>query len=92
VAPTAAAASAGCLLPLGQAAYTVRAMAVTALCWCPRCQAVGEMRISPTLGLVVCPACDGAFTVAELQEAAYTSGYEDALAEAATAARGGRGS
>jgi Zn finger protein HypA/HybF involved in hydrogenase expression len=65
-------------------------LAVTALCWCPRCQTVREIRISPTLGLVICPACDGAFALAELQEAAYASGYEDALAEATTTARGGR--
>jgi hypothetical protein len=36
------------------------------------------MRLSPSLGLLACPACGAAFTVAELQEAAYSMGYDDA--------------
>jgi hypothetical protein len=40
------------------------------------------MRLSPSLGLLACPACGAAFTVAELQEAAYSMGYDDGAADA----------
>jgi len=59
-------------------------------CWCPHCQVVLEMRVSLSLGLLVCTACGNAFTAAELQEAAYESGYEDAIAEAVRLARPAR--
>lgn len=57
---------------------------MTISCWCPTCQTVREMRLSASLGLCACPACDGAFTIAELQEAAYQDGYDDAQAERVT--------
>lgn len=63
---------------------------MTASCWCPHCQTVRELRLSASLGLLVCPVCEGAFTVAELQEAAYAAGYDDAVAETCSPAGAAR--
>jgi uncharacterized paraquat-inducible protein A len=58
-----------------------RAPSIAVSAWCPRCAGVVDMRLLPSTGIAVCPECGGAYTICDLQEAAYAEGLADGLAE-----------